>query len=322
MELKEKILRALENARGEYLSGEQLAAQFGVSRNAVWKCVRALEGEGFLLSSVKNRGYALSAESDVLSAGGIEKFLSGRYALKVLPETGSTNDDAKALAAAGAPEWTVVLADAQGAGRGRYSRPFDSPAGVGVYLSVVLLPQIPAAETLFITTCAAVAVCEAIESVAGKYAEIKWVNDVCLGRKKVCGILTEASFDVESGGLAWAVVGIGVNVKYREFPPPLAPVAASVFGEGEYPAEGRAKIAAAILDRFRYYYERICERAFYPEYKRRSFVLGQSVTVLSGTLSGEARVLDLDENCFLVVRFADGTVKHLSGGEVSIRPKF
>lgn len=278
-----------------------------------------MEKEGFAISSVKNRGYALLEESDALSASGIEKFLHGERPVKMLKKTGSTNDEAKALAALGARDGTIVVAESQSEGRGRYRRPFYSPEGAGLYMSILLRPKIPASETLFITTCAAVAVCEAIEEVSGKYAEIKWVNDVFLGGKKVCGILTEASFDVESGGLAYAVVGIGVNVKAASFPKELQGVAASVFAEGEYPSEGRARLAAEILIRFRRYVDRIGERAFYEEYKRRCFVVGKRVRVLSGTLEGEAEVVALDENCFLIVRFDDGTLRTLSAGEVSIK---
>ena len=184
MELKEKILRKLESSRGEYVSGEQLAEGFGVSRNAVWKCIKQLEKEGFAISSVKNRGYALLEESDALSASGIEKFLHGERPVKVLKKTGSTNDEAKALAALGARDGTIVVAESQSEGRGRYRRPFYSPEGAGLYMSILLRPKIPASETLFITTCAAVAVCEAIEEVSGKYAEIKWVNDVFLAAKR------------------------------------------------------------------------------------------------------------------------------------------
>ncbi len=319
MELKEKVLRRLEEARGEYISGEQFAAESGVSRNAVWKCIRALEKDGFAIDSVRNRGYALRAESDVLSSAGIEKFLrESDFSVRVVKTTASTNDDVKALAAAGASAWTAVVAEAQTAGRGRYSRPFYSPAGTGLYLSVLLRPRLPASETLFITACAAVAVAEAIERVSGKDAAIKWVNDIYMSGKKVCGILTEASFDVESGGLAYAVVGIGVNVKHCAFPAELKEIAAPVFAEGEYPEEGRARLAAAILERLRYYVDRIPERTFFAEYKRRSFVIGRRVRVLSGAVEGEAEVIDLDENCFLIVRFESGETCTLSAGEVRI----
>ncbi len=318
MELKNRILRTLEDRRGEYVSGEELAAGAGVSRNAVWKSIRSLKREGFAIASAKNRGYVLLPENDVLSAEGVEKFLDGGFSVKVLRRVDSTNDAAKELAAS-APAWTAVIAEEQRRGRGRYERPFFSPAGSGLYMSVILRPQIPASESLFITACAAVAVCEAIEKVSGKYAEIKWVNDVYIHGKKVCGILTEASFDVESGGVAYAVVGIGINVKKTEFPPALKERATAVFEDGEYPPDGRAALAAAVLERLKYYCERIGERTFYSEYKRRSFVIGRHVEVVSGNLSGEAEVLDLDENCFLIVRFSDGSVRRLSAGEVSIK---
>lgn len=321
MELKEEILRKLDAARGEYFSGEQLAAEFGVSRSAVWKCIKKLEREGFAIASVKNRGYAVLAESDALSASGIEKFTGGGFSVRVIKKTGSTNDEAKALAAEGAPEWTAVIAEEQTQGRGRYQRSFYSPAGSGLYMSVILRPAFPASETLFITACAAAAVAEAIESVSRKYAEIKWVNDVFIGGKKVCGILTEAAYDVESGGVSYAVVGIGVNVKESAFPPEIRDTAGAVFADSMYPSEGRARLAAAILERLRYYTERIPSRDFYTEYKRRSLVIGKRVTVVSGMLEGEAEVLDLDENCFLVVRFDDGTVRTLSAGEVHIKLK-
>ena len=319
MKLKERILSRLEEAGGEYVSGEELAKECGVSRNAVWKAVRSLANEGFCIASVKNRGYALRAESDALSASGMAALLTESYDLRILQSTTSTNDEAKTLAAAGAAEWTVVVSEEQTLGRGRYERRFFSPRGSGVYVSILLRPKLPAGETLFITTCAAVAVCEAIERVAGKRADIKWVNDVFLGGKKVCGILTEASFDVESGGLAYAVVGIGVNVRACAFPKDLRAVAGAVCSEEEYVPGMRARLAAALIERFRYYYEHIRERAFYPVYKERLLWVGKRVRVLSGVLSGEAEILDLDENCFLVVRFDDGSVKKLSSGEVSIR---
>lgn len=320
MELRTKLLKRLEGARGTFFSGEQLAEECGVSRNAVWKGIKSLRREGYEIASVRNRGYKLLAESDVLSPQSIEKFLEEPFAVYTTKITTSTNDDVRELAERGASEWTVVVAEEQTAGRGRYHRAFDSPADVGLYMSILLRPRFPAEETLFITACTAVAVCEAVEAVAQKYAEIKWVNDVFLNGKKICGILTEASYSVESGGLAYAVVGIGVNVKQRQFPQELAKVAGCVFEEGEYPSEGRAKLVGEILNRLRRYYEQIRVRTFYAEYKRRSFVLGKKVRVISGVFDDVADALDLDENCFLIVRFSDGSVRKLSAGEVRILP--
>ena len=319
MGLREKLLEKLENNRGEYFSGEELAQECGVSRGAVWKAVKGLRKEGFSIEAATNRGYALSPCSDLLTAGGIEKYLTFPCKIQVKKSVASTNDEVKDIASKGGAEWNVVVAEEQTAGRGRYNRPFVSAAGNGVYFSVLLRPKFSASETLFITTCAAVAVCEAVESVTGHKADIKWVNDVYMKGKKVCGILTEASFDVESGGLSYAVVGIGVNVLPQKFPSELEKTAASVFGQGEYPQEGRAKILSAILNRFRFYYEHIPERTFFREYKRRSIAIGRRVKVVSGSFECEGTVLDLDENCFLKIRFDDGTEKLLSSGEISIK---
>ena len=228
-------------------------------------------------------------------------------------------DDLKGSAAKGAPAWSVLIAEEQTAGRGRFGRPFYSPKGAGLYIGILLRPKLSAAETLFITTSAAVAVCEAIESVCSEPCEIKWVNDVFLRGRKVCGILTEASFSVESGGLDRAIVGIGINIRETAFPPELKGIATSVFEDRECPAETRAKIAAKLLERFRYYVENIPQRAFYAEYKRRSFVLGKRVEVRSGDLCEGGVALDIDENCFLKVRLDNGQEKLLSGGEVSVK---
>ncbi len=318
MGLEEKILQKLDEAGGAYLSGEALAAAFGVSRAAVWKAVCRLEKQGFTLSRVRNRGYALLAGSDELSAAELGRFLGQGIGLHVRRETRSTNDDAKALAAAGADAWTIAAADTQTAGRGRYERAFYSPPGSGLYMSVLLRPALAAAETGLLTVCAAVAVAEAIEELSGKRADIKWVNDIYMAGKKVCGILTEAAFDVESGRLSYAVVGIGVNVKHCSFPPELCNIAGSVFAEGEYPPEGRARLAAAIVGRLRYHVEHLAERSFLEEYRRRCFLIGMRVHVSAGRTKADADVLGLDDNCFLIVRFDDGSVRSLSAGEVRI----
>lgn len=321
MNLQEKIYKKLDGLRGKSISGEELAAEFGVSRAAVWKAIKSLQKEGFEIQAATNRGYSLLPQNDLLTASGIEKFLKTPFFLQVLEKTGSTNDEAKRLAQSGAPEWTAVIAEEQSEGRGRFSRSFYSPRGAGLYMSVVLRPKFSAADTLFITTSAAVAVCEAIERVSGEKCSVKWVNDVYMRGKKVCGILTEASFNVESGGLDYAVVGIGINVKECAFPPELESVATSVFRRGEYLPETRAKLAAALLESFRRYYDAIPERSFYAEYKRRSFILGKRVSVSSGSVTGEGVAAGLDENCFLEVRFDNGEVKKLSSGEVSVRVK-
>lgn len=320
MDLREKIYRKLDGARGCSFSGEELASEFGVSRNAVWKAVRRLQSEGFTIAAVPHRGYSLDAGNDKLTVSGLEKYLrEAIFSITVKQSTASVLDDLKRAAAEGAPEWTVCIAEEQTAGRGRFGRPFYSPAGAGLYIGILLRPKFTAAETLFITTSAAVAVCEAIESVCPELCGIKWVNDVFLRGKKVCGILTEASFDVESGGVGYAAVGIGINIHDTAFPPELAGIATSVFEGRECPPETRAKIAATLLERFRYYYDKIPERAFYTAYRSRSFVLGKQVEIHAGDLVSTALALDIDENCYLHVRLGNGEKKRLSGGEISIK---
>lgn len=319
MSIKIDVLNELVKLQGKSLSGEELANLLDVSRTAVWKAVKSLRKDGYKINAVSNKGYSLSAESDVLTAENINRYLNcDDFNVTVEQKVTSTNDVAKKFAENGAKEWTVIVADEQTKGRGRYERNFYSPKGTGIYCSVILRPKYSAAETLFVTTSAAVAVCEAIEKIVGKSAKIKWVNDVFVNEKKVCGILTEASFNVESGGLTYAVLGFGINVTTEKFPKDLKDVATSVC-KGAASDNVRAKLTAEVLKRFRYYYENIPKRTFYKEYKNRSMVIGKKVKVLSGNVSADALVLDIDENCFLKVKFNDGKEQLLSSGEISIK---
>ena len=318
MSIKQEVLKKLDEERGKVFSGEELAEQFGVSRNAVWKAIKTLREEGYDIAATTNRGYCLHPKSDILTADGVRSRLSFDCNVHVCKCVDSTNDELKKLAMQGAAEWTVVIAEEQKKGRGRNAHSFYSPAGTGLYISVLFRPKFSSAESLFVTTSAAVAVCEAIEETGGKDAQIKWVNDVFIGGKKVCGILTEASFSVENGGMEYVIAGIGINVKTGAFPKELEGIAASVFGD-ECPDDARARLAAVLLERLKYYYEGIPRRAFYAEYVRRSFLIGKEVIVDSGRIEGEAVVEGIDEQCFLQVRFRDGTKRSLSSGEVHVR---
>lgn len=192
MRIQDAVLDALEKNRGEYLSGEQLASSLGVSRNAVWKAIQKLEEAGHKIRAVPKRGYTLAPESECspcrVSHGSSIPIC--RFDLQVQTEVTSTNTLLKAQAEQGAPEGTVLIAESQTAGKGRLGRHFTSPPGTGIYFSLLLRPHCTAEKSLFITTTAAVAVCEAIEQVTGLNPQIKWVNDVYLNEKKVCGILT------------------------------------------------------------------------------------------------------------------------------------
>ena len=162
-----------------------------------------------------------------------------------------------------------------------------------------------------------------IEAVTGTGAKVKWVNDVFCHGKKVCGILTEGSFDMESGGLEYAVLGIGVNIKKpgRGYPAEISGVAGAVYENGEPEPETRSRMIAEILKRFWDYYRNLPGKAFLTEYKARSFIIGQDVDVIFGETSRRAQALDIDDGCRLVVQFEDGSTEALSSGEVSIRPR-
>jgi len=324
MSVKQDVLAIFEASRGRALSGEDLAARLHVSRNAVWKAVQTLRAEGYSITAVPNLGYCFSEETDILSAQSIARHLPAGHPFHfdVRREADSTNLIAKRSGAQGAAEGTVIIAEQQTAGRGRLGRSFVSPYGTGIYMSLLLRPQMPASDSLWLTTAAAVAVAEAIEEISGHEAQIKWVNDVFVHEKKVCGILTEAAMDVESGMLEYAVVGIGVNVRNPEFgfPEELAGIAGAVFAPGEGEADARSRLIATILSRFWKLYTAFPARDFHAEYCRRSLVVGRDVLVVKLSGSSPAHVLAIDEECRLLVEYSDGTQEALATGEISIRP--
>ncbi len=320
MDKKMQLLQILENSP-DYVSGSELAESLGVTRAAVWKYIRALEAEGAVFEAVTNRGYRLSAVSDVITAEAVERGLgdlAGHIPVEVVSSCASTNMVLKERAP-GLPEWYTLISGSQSAGRGRLGRSFYSPPGTGLYMSVLLRPKLTPEDTALITSAAAVAAAGAIEEVSGEESSIKWVNDVYVRGLKVCGILTEASFDLESGGVEHAVMGIGINVAEPEggFPPELRDIAGAVLTERC--RNVRSALAAAFLRRFRAAYGGIPSRGFVEEYRRRSFLIGQKINVLRLGSSRPAVALAVDGNCHLIVRYEDGTEESLSSGEVSVR---
>ena len=326
MTIKQQVLKQLENHKGEYISGNKLAETLYVSRNAVWKAVRSLTADGHDIQAVTNKGYRLAPSSDVLSSAAIEKHITrcpGVFEIAVHKTLSSTNATAKQLAAKGSPEGTVIIAEEQTDGRGRFGRSFYSPAQSGVYLSLLLRPKVVTADATLLTTAAAVAVAQAIDDVTGTDAQIKWVNDIFCDGKKVCGILTEGSFDIESGALDYAVVGIGLNITPPAggFPEQITDIAASVCNTGDASSGLSAHLVAEILQNFWGYYLTLSDKTYLKDYKARSMILGKDVDVISAGTKTTAHTLDIDDDCHLIVRFDDGSVKALSSGEVSIRPK-
>ena len=319
---RERILEILWESADRYLSGEKLAEMLQMSRAAVWKGIESLRREGYEIESVTRRGYKLCSRSDVLSEAGMRRHLKNPgIEPRVFERIGSTNTALKALAAEGAPEGLALIAGEQSAGRGRMGRSFYSPPDSGVYFSLLLRPELPAERVTGITACAAVAVAETVEELSGRETNIKWVNDVLIGGRKVCGILSEGSLDCESGTMDYVIVGIGINTRppAGDFPEELRGVAGTVFGEERVP-ELRCRLAAGVLDRLMDYAARPDDPGIFEAYRNRCLVLGREVTVLRpGREPEPALVLDLERDYSLRLRMPDGSERRLNSGEVSLR---
>ena len=319
---RDEVLDFLWKNADDYVSGEELARRLSLSRTAVWKAIGQLRDEGYEIESQPKRGYRLRSVSDVLSAEGIRRHLRhGELQLQVYKTISSTNTVLKGLAAEGAGEGLALIAEEQTAGRGRMGRSFYSPPESGLYLSLLLRPEMQAVDAVHLTACAAVAVAEAIEALSGREAQIKWVNDIFVGGRKVCGILTEASVDCESGMMHYVIIGIGVNTHVPDgnFPEELRGIAGAAFGSEPVP-ELRCRLAAEILDRLSDYAANPAAPAVFEGYRRRSLVLGKEISILSpGRDPQPAVAVDLGKDYSLLVRLPDGSTRRLNSGEVSVK---
>ena len=319
--VKQEVLTALDAARGRYISGQELAAQLAVSRTAVWKAVAALRRDGIPIKAVTNRGYTLAQSVDVLNAAAVAVQLDEATVkalqIEVVDRLPGTNAALRSRADAGAREGLVLIAQAQSAGRGRGGHSFYSPPG-GLYMSILLRPEIGARQAVGLTAMAAVAAARAAERLCGVPITIKWVNDLWKNGKKVCGILTEAGADIESGQLEWLVVGIGLNITAtaEDFPPELTAKAGSLYPGGPAPVS-RAALAGAIGRELL----ALCPGfKCLDEYRARCFVPGFFFNDWSCTEIYSAQALSIDDAGRLVVQREGGRIEALRCGEVTIRP--
>ncbi len=319
---QETLLRVLRRHGEEYVSGERLGEELQISRASVWKAMRRLEADGCRIEAVTNRGYRLIGESDRLTSYGIASFLPEESGISVeaFDEIDSTNlYGRRRLAGEGgaAPERMLIAADRQTGGRGRRGKSFFSPAGCGLYLTLVLRRRQEAVRALPVTMAAAVAVCRTIREFSDTDPKIKWVNDIWIGEKKVCGILTEAVSDLESGVIEAVIVGIGVNVHTPEggFPEELAQIAGSV-GSLKIP---RSRLAAEIGSRLFAMMEDPASDRIFEAYREDSLVIGREIVWTGDEGSRTGRVRDLNRQGNLIVDTEDGEVI-LAAGEISVRP--
>lgn len=319
--LRDEVLSLLKG--GAELSGEAMSRTLGVSRAAVWKAIEALRQEGYVIASAPRRGYRLEASPDRLSAG--ELSAPGRRVgreVVCLGTVDSTNNEIKRRAVDAVPDGLAVLAEEQTGGRGRRGRSFVSPAGKGLYLSVLLKPDCTLEQVSALTAWTAVAVCDGVEALCGVRPGIKWPNDVILDGRKLCGILTELELEAETAALRYVVVGLGLNVSQTgaDFGPEVAPVAVSL-AQALGTAPRRADAAAAILDALDRMYADFPARweTWLDRYRADCLTLGRTVKLLRAGGAEEAFAEAVDESFALVVRYPDGRREAVSSGEVSVR---
>lgn len=325
--MKEKILALLAARPDEYISGEAMSEMLGVSRAAVWKAIDTLRQEGVAVDAVSRRGYRLAARPDRLTEGVIAPHLAradGTARLICLDSVDSTNNYAKTLAMSGDGfrDGTAIVADEQTGGRGRLGRSFQSPKGKGIYISLLYGPDVPPARAVNYTAYAAVAVCDGIEAAAGVRPAIKWTNDIMLGGKKLCGILTEMAVEGETGSMQYLVTGIGVNVNHltSDFSEDVRPIATSLAMELGRPVD-RGMLCAAIIGALDSVYDAWLRGGgdVWQRYRDNCVTLGKPVLLLRGDRREEAFAEALDPDFGLIVRHPDGRRETVTSGEVSIR---
>lgn len=303
MSLKDTVLQQLLENKDFYVSGENLAKGRTVSRNAVWKVIQDLRSEGYVIDASSKRGYRLT-DSDVLSEEEILSYIDSPYIpeVTVYSSIDSTNNEAKRRAAIGSKEPQIILANAQTGGRGRLGRSFYSPPKSGLYMSVLYRTNASMESTVTITTAASVAVALSIEEMCDKKTSIKWVNDVYIEDKKVCGILTEALVGLDGGNENTVIVGIGINITTSQFPDELND-AATITGKLN---GSRNLLAAKIYNKLIKYAKLPKDKSYMDEYRKRSNLLGkrivitndsEKITGLAAGISDDGGLIFLPDGC-------------------------
>ena len=320
--MKTEILRYLKEADG-YISGQELCERFQGCRTAVWKVVRQLEAEGYEIEAVRNRGYRLKTAGDILSQAEILSSIRGSWAgreILYLDEVDSTNTAAKKAAENGAVHGTLVVSERQTGGKGRRGRAWDSPRGTGIFMTLILRPNMAPVHASMLTLVAALVVADGIRECTGAESLIKWPNDIVMSGKKVCGILTEMSADPDC--INYVAVGIGINVNMEEFPEEIRGVAASIFTETGKKTK-RSLLISAVMAAFERYYEVFMKTTdmsgLLEDYNGKLANCGRTVRVLdpAGEYSGTA--IGIDREGELLVEMEDTTVRRVLSGEVSVR---
>lgn len=322
MSTRSELLQLLGENRHRYMSGQAIGDSLNVSRNAIWKAIEQLRVDGYDIESRPRVGYRLHGGDNMLTVDAVKGHLTRDCRLEVFDSIASTNSYAMGQTLEERP--LLIIANKQTSGRGRLGRTFFSPASTGIYLTIALKPNFDFDKALYVTMKAAVAVCKAIEEVADVRAKIKWVNDVYVNGKKVCGILTEAQTNFETGKINGLVIGIGINCFANgNMPSELDGIAGSISNKRN--AFSRSKLAALVFQYVMDGIDTISDKAFLNEYRHRCMVLGKRIYI-HPNLNDEAikaNAIDIDDNGGLVVEYMEGIhmreIATITTGEVSIR---
>lgn len=319
-------LLTLLAARDDYVSGAYLSRTLNISRTAVWKRIAALKREGYLIDASTRKGYRLLSHETCYGKSGIQSLLETEFLgrdLRFHHSVESTNNVLKTLAHAGAAHGTVVIANEQTQGRGRLGREWESMADKGIWMSILLRPELHPGRVQSLTLAAAVAVCRAIEPLLEEKPGIKWPNDILIRGRKVCGILTELSAEMEK--VSWVIVGIGLNTHASadDFPVELRSKATSLRQHLKrgMPAD-RTRLAAGILNQFELVYADYLRNGpgtMLREWRERSVTLGRTVELVQGQETLRAEALDIGEDGRLIIQLEDGSTREVFSGEISLR---
>ena len=322
MSTKDDLLKNLKEAADVWISGERLAAELGISRNAIWKHIKTLQREGYKIESLPKRGYRLGHLPDLLFPAEIQTGLRssclGQGRIEYYDETDSTNSRARNLAQEGMPEGTLVLAESQRQGRGRRGRVWCSPKGGGIYLSVILRPQVQPHKAPQLTLLTAVAMVETLREMVDLPFAIKWPNDILVRGKKICGILTEMAMEMEQ--VDYVVVGVGLNVNTRQedLLPDIQDIATSlaILTDNTF---SRVQILQIFLEKLEFYYSLFQDGQFERirlHWKKLSGLMGKDVRIDGLDRPFTGKVMDLDQDGFLILKLKDGSFQRIVAGDV------
>lgn len=320
--MKKKILNILRKSKDEYISGERLSEELGITRAGIWKHIKSLKEAGYVIESISNRGYKLISTPDIIDSEEILPLLTTKYIGRNFihfDEVDSTNVQCRRACSNNPIEGMVVAAEEQTSGRGRLGRSWISPKGTGIWMSIVLKPNISPMVAPRATLIGAAAVYTALKEM-GISVGIKWPNDIVINGKKICGILTEMNAEIER--VNYVIMGIGINVNMESFPDELKEKATSLKNELGNEVD-RKKLVANILNNFEVFYEefkntgdisRVIEIC-----KEGSLLINKEVRVINGNNEVICTVIDIDDEGELIVKHKDGTIKRVISGEVSVR---